>query len=43
VAANTFLPPPQMTPKEQKQAQSIAEKYGQRLFPSILSTSTIMW
>jgi quercetin dioxygenase-like cupin family protein len=33
VAANTFLPPPQMTPKEQKQAQSIAEKYGQKLYP----------
>ena len=33
VAANTFLPPPQMTSKEQKQAQSIAEKYGQKLYP----------
>jgi quercetin dioxygenase-like cupin family protein len=33
IAANTFLPPPQMTPKEQKQFQSIAEKYGQKLYP----------
>ena len=33
VAANTFLPPPHMTPEEQKQVQSIAEKYGQKLYP----------
>jgi hypothetical protein len=33
VAACTFLPPPQMTPKELKQVQSIAEKYGQKLYP----------
>jgi hypothetical protein len=33
VAADAFLPPPQMTPKEQKQFQSIAEKYGQKLYP----------
>jgi quercetin dioxygenase-like cupin family protein len=33
VAADTFLPPPQMTPEEQKQVQSIAEKYGQKLYP----------
>jgi quercetin dioxygenase-like cupin family protein len=33
VAADTFLPTPQMTPKEQKQFQSIAEKYGQKLYP----------
>jgi quercetin dioxygenase-like cupin family protein len=34
VAADTFLPPPQMTPEEQKRVQSIAEKYGQKLYPS---------
>ena len=34
VAADAFLPPPQkMTPEEQKQVQSIAEKYGQKLYP----------
>jgi hypothetical protein len=33
VAANTFLPPPQMTPGELKLIQSIAEKYGQKLYP----------
>jgi quercetin dioxygenase-like cupin family protein len=33
VAADTLLPPPQMTPEEQKQFQSIAEKYGQKLYP----------
>ena len=33
VAANTFLPPPQMTPEEQKRVQGIAEKYGQKLYP----------
>jgi len=33
VAANTFLPPSQMTPEELKQIQSIAEKYGQKLYP----------
>ena len=33
VAANTFLPPPHMTLEEQKQIQSIAEKYGQKLYP----------
>ena len=33
VAADTFLPPSQMTPEEQKQFQSIAEKHGQKLYP----------
>jgi hypothetical protein len=33
VAADTFLPLPQMTPEEQKQFQSIAEKHGQKLYP----------
>ena len=33
VAPNAFLPPPQMTPEEQKRVQSIAEKYGQKLYP----------
>jgi hypothetical protein len=33
VAANTFLPPLHMTFKEQKRVQSIAEKYGQKLYP----------
>ena len=33
VVANTFLPPPHLTPEEQKQLQSIAEKYGQKLYP----------
>lgn len=33
VAAGTFLPLPQMTPEEKKQFQSIAEKYGQKLYP----------
>jgi quercetin dioxygenase-like cupin family protein len=33
VAADTFLPPPQMTPEELKRLQSIAEKYGQKLYP----------
>ena len=33
VAAGTFLPPPQMTPEELKQIQSIAHKYGQKLYP----------
>ena len=29
-----FLPPPsQMKPEEQKQIKSIAEKYGQKLYP----------
>src|SRR5918994_2667644 len=32
VAADTFLPPPQMTPEELKRLQSIAEKYGQKLY-----------
>ena len=31
--ANTFSPPPQMTPEEQKHFQSVAEKYGQKLYP----------
>jgi hypothetical protein len=34
VPAGTFLAPPQMKPEEQKQVQSIAEKYGQKLYPS---------
>ena len=33
IAANTFLLPPHMTPEEQKRVQSIAEKYGQKLYP----------
>ena len=33
VAAYTFLPPPQLTPEELKRLQSIAEKYGQKLYP----------
>jgi quercetin dioxygenase-like cupin family protein len=33
VSADTFLPPPQMTSEELKQFQSIAEKYGQKLYP----------
>jgi quercetin dioxygenase-like cupin family protein len=33
VSANTLLPNPQMTPEELKRLQSIAEKYGQKLFP----------
>jgi len=33
VPADTFLPQPQMTPEEQKQFQSIAEKYGQKVYP----------
>ena len=33
VVADTFLPPPHLTPEEQKQLQSIAEKYGQKLYP----------
>jgi hypothetical protein len=32
VAAGTFLPIPQMTPEELKRLQSIAEKYGQKLY-----------
>jgi hypothetical protein len=32
VAAHTFLLP-QMTPEEQKQFQSIAQKYGQKVYP----------
>jgi hypothetical protein len=33
VAADTFLPIPQMTPEELKRLQIIAEKYGQKLYP----------
>jgi hypothetical protein len=33
VATNIILPPPQMTPEELKRLQSIAEKYGQKLYP----------
>lgn len=33
VPAGTFIAPPQMTPEEQKQVQSIAEKCGQKLYP----------
>ncbi|MDN5866436.1 MAG: cupin domain-containing protein [Candidatus Nitrosocosmicus sp.] len=33
VDANTFLPPSHMTSEEQKRVQSIAEKYGQKLYP----------
>ncbi|MBC7804779.1 MAG: cupin domain-containing protein [Akkermansiaceae bacterium] len=33
VSAGTFLPPPVMSPEEQERLRSIAEKYGQELFP----------
>ena len=33
VATGTFLPLPPMTSEEQKRIQSIAEKYGQKLYP----------
>jgi hypothetical protein len=33
VAADTFLPHPQMMPEEQKQFQSITEKHGQKVYP----------
>ena len=33
VTADTLLPIPQMTPEELKRLQSIAEKYGQKLYP----------
>ncbi len=33
VAAGQFLPKPEMTPDMQKKFESIAEKYGQKLFP----------
>jgi quercetin dioxygenase-like cupin family protein len=33
VEADTLLPIPQMTPEELKRLQSIAEKYGQKLYP----------
>ncbi len=33
VTANTLLPPSNLTQEEQKQLQSIAEKYGQKLYP----------
>jgi hypothetical protein len=33
VAADTLLPPPQMTQEEQKRLQSIAEKHGQKVYP----------
>jgi quercetin dioxygenase-like cupin family protein len=33
VAVDTLLPPPRMTPEELKQLQSIAERYGQKLYP----------
>jgi quercetin dioxygenase-like cupin family protein len=33
VAADTFLPIPQMTNEELKHLQSIAEKYGNKLYP----------
>lgn len=33
VPANTFLPPLHMTSEEQKRVQSIAEMYGQKLYP----------
>ena len=34
VAPGTFLPRLKMTPEEQEQVQSIAERYGQTLYPS---------
>jgi hypothetical protein len=33
IAADTLLPISQMTPEELEQLQSIAEKYGQKLYP----------
>jgi len=33
VPADTFLPPSQMTPEELKRIESIAEKYGAKLYP----------
>lgn len=33
VGAGVFLPPPDIGPEEQQRLQSIAEKYGQKLFP----------
>ncbi|QKZ13751.1 cupin domain-containing protein [Spirosoma sp. KUDC1026] len=33
VAADTFLPPPQIGPDEVKRLQAIAQKYGQQVFP----------
>lgn len=33
VATDTLLPTPQMTSEELMQLQSIAEKYGQKLYP----------
>lgn len=33
VAFGSFLPPPAMTPEDQKKLSAIAEKYGQQVFP----------
>lgn len=33
IAGGTFLPPPVMSPEEQQRLKSIAERYGQELFP----------
>jgi len=33
VSAGTLLPPSQMTPEELKRIESIAEKYGAKLYP----------
>jgi quercetin dioxygenase-like cupin family protein len=33
VAPGTFLPPPAMGPDEQKRLKSVAERYGQTLYP----------
>ena len=33
VAFGSFLPPPAMTPEDQKRLSAIAEKYGQQVFP----------
>lgn len=33
VAFGSFLPPPAMTPEDQKELSAIAEKYGQQVFP----------
>ena len=33
VEAGTFLPPPEMTPELAGKFKSIAEKYGQKLYP----------
>ncbi len=33
VQPGQFLPPPQLSPEDQKHMQAVAEKYGQKLYP----------